>query len=106
MAIPTLNSLTPLLNASTLGLLGDLLGYDGDTINGFVDHAEQVHGGIGAVEQDITVQISIADVPTRPGGSNRITLPSYAGRIFKPVGVSTDDSGTFWVFALKEMPDA
>lgn len=104
MALPTLSGFTATLDGMTVGLLGDPLTYDGDTIKGFIDHEEMNRGGIGAIEQDMSVQIMRSDVPTRPGSTNRITLPKLPGKTFKPVNVRMDDGATWWVFDLKEVP--
>lgn len=104
MAIPTLEDMTERLDEGTAMLVGDPLTYDGNTINGFIDHVEMNRGGIGAIEQDMSVQILRSDIPTRPGSANRITLPKLPGKTFKPVNVRLDDGATFWVFDLKEVP--
>lgn len=103
MAIPTIESLTPLLDEKTVGIAGDSLVYDGDAMRGFVDYGEQARLGIGAIEQDMVCQIRRVDVPTRPGSINRITLPAIAGKTFRPSSVQLDDGGTYWVFTLKEV---
>ena len=84
--------------------VGDSIVYDGGTIKGFIDHEEMNRGGIGAIEQDMSVQILRSDVPARPGSTNRITLPKLPGKTFKPVNVRMDDGATWWVFDLKEVP--
>lgn len=104
MAIPTLEDMTERLDEGSAMLVGDSLVYDGTTIKGFIDHVEMNRGGIGAIEQDMSVQIMRSDVPTRPAATNRITLPKIAGKTFKPVNVRLDDGATWWVFDLKEVP--
>jgi hypothetical protein len=103
MALPTLTSLTAKLDEMTAGLLGDPFDYDGLTFFGFVDYGEENRQAVGAIEQDMFIQVRVVDVPVRPNADNRIVLPKKPGKSYKPVNVTLDDGGTWWVFSLKEI---
>ena len=103
MPLPTLESLDSLLDGTTMTVLGDSLTYDGVAHKGFVDYGEQTRVGIGAIEQDMTVQIRRADIPVRPSASNRVVLARLPGETYQPAAVELDDSGNHWVFALKRV---
>jgi hypothetical protein len=58
-------------------------------------------GAGNAIEQDITIAVRKASIPTMPKSTDRIRLGRRPGVTFKPVNPSTDDSGFDWVFNVK-----
>ena len=68
----------------------------------YEDTIDDVGAGHG-VEQDIEVHIIKSDVPTAPNSADRIILPRWPNKIFRPSSPRTDESGTHWVVSLKEV---
>lgn len=113
MALPTLESFDTLLDRTCADVLGDAIQYAADGVTfaakqAHVDYADAARAMDTAevFEQDMTLAMVKADVPARPTGAVRITLPKVAGKTFKPVNVRNDASGTHWVFELKEVVSA
>lgn len=87
-------------------MLGDTISYKpaggvwGDA-QAFVDYREAVIGiGTGqAIDNDITVTLSKAQVPLKPGAGSRLKLPKAPGELFKPIAVR--DMGDDWAFEVQ-----
>lgn len=71
-------------------------------MRGYVDYADALRdmetGRI--VEQDISVEVLIADVPTKPNGNCRVILGKIPGLTFKPINVRRDKGGAHWQFEV------
>jgi hypothetical protein len=72
-------------------------------LKAYVDYADAMRSlETGQViEQDITVEVLIADVPVRPNASCRVILGRIPGKVMKPINVRRDRSGTHWQFEVK-----
>lgn len=111
MAIPTLESMDARLDANCTDILGDSVRYaaDGATYADIAMHVIYADGQIGigdvhAIAQDITVSVMKTRVPEKPSGSARLQFPKLPDQTFKPVNISNDDSGTHWLFQVKDVP--
>lgn len=110
MPLPTLESQIFRLNRACVDILGETIQYKPSggaygAIQAHVDYrdASKAFQGAEAVTQDMTIQVLIADVPTRPSGQCRVTLAKVPGRTFKPIAIRRDESGTHWEFELKDV---
>lgn len=109
---PTLESLQSGMDADCMAALGDSVRYmpEGDGFSSFKAYVEfneavqDVETG-KVVEQDITVQMLMTDVPDRPNGRCRIRLGRLPGLTFKPVNVRVDKTGTHWEFEVAKTDD-
>lgn len=107
MPLPTLEDLDALVNEACMDVLGDTLTYtpagqSARTLKGYVENTEAIRdlqtGQV--IEQAMTVQVLVVDVPARPSGAVRIALPKKPGKTYKPANVRMDRSGTHWEFEL------
>ena len=55
------------------------------------------------IDQDIEMQILMADLATKPASADRITLPRVTGKIFQPTNVMMDEAGMHWIMNLKRV---
>lgn len=55
------------------------------------------------IDQDITLQILIEDLPRRPISSDRVRIARVPGATFKPTNVRRDQSGVHWEFELEKV---
>jgi hypothetical protein len=108
MAIPTLDSMTELLDETSRDVLGETIQYkpSGGSYAGLgahVDYGEATERFEAAqiVTQAIRVSLMKADVPAKPGSAVRVQLAKLAGLTFKPVNVASDSAGTHWEFDLE-----
>jgi hypothetical protein len=108
--VKTLEDLEPGMDAQCMSILGDSITYrraSGSTLSlkAYVNFEEMARSiDIGkAIEQAMTVEVQISDLPQRPAPTDRITLAKVAGRTFQPINVSRDRSGTHWIFDLKKV---
>jgi hypothetical protein len=78
------------------------------TFKGNVDFGEDVldFGGPGAraVAQTMTADYAMTWVAGKPGKGWRVTFAAIAGRTFEPLNARADETGSRWVFELKELP--
>jgi hypothetical protein len=111
MPLPRLEDLDRRLDRTTTDILGDTIRYKPASspaytaIAAFLDYRgmEVSFSGAEVVAQDIKVSVLKADVPAKPNGEVRVILPKIPGRTFKPLNVDDDESGTSWVFQLKDV---
>lgn len=109
---PTLEDHDADLDQTCMAALGDSVRYmpEGDgfsPMRAYVEFGEalrEVETG-RVIEQDITVQILMTDVPDRPNGRCRIRLGRLPGLTFKPVNVRVDKTGTHWEFEVAKTDD-
>ena len=102
---------TDFLDVPCMDVLGDTIGYKAAgratfaTIKGYVEHADALRDiGTGQViDQDVTVEVLRVDVPIRPGSGARIRFPRITGATFKAVNARVSNSGTAWIFEVKEV---
>ena len=106
----TLEELEPGMDAECMSILGDSITYrraSGPTLSlkAYVNFEEVARSiDIGqAIEQAMTAEIKVSDLPQRPALADRITLAKVSGRTFQPINVSRDRSGTHWIFDLKKV---
>ena len=112
MPLPRLQDVDALLDWVCVNVFGDTILYriagaaDFKTIAAHVDYADKLRSieGVEAVDPDMRVELLKADVPSKPGAVWRIQLPLLPGRLFKPVNVGSDISGSHWAFDLKDVP--
>ena len=90
-----------------MALLGDSIRYRPGagvwrSFNAYVDYSDQLRSIDGAqlVEQNMTLSVLIAQIPAKPTGSARIELSAKPGKIYRPVNVGRDASGTHWTCEL------
>lgn len=55
------------------------------------------------IDQDITLQILMVDLPRRPIPSDRVRVARIPGSTFKPINVRRDQSGKHWEFELEKV---
>ena len=110
MIYPTLEDCEVQMERLCVDVLGDSAIYTPDgaasaTIKVFANfrEASRAFDGAQAIEQNMMIQVLVADITSKPVGGDRIALPKIPGKIFKPIGVSRDDSGAYWEFELKEV---
>lgn len=107
MGIPTLESVTPMLDSIAVAVLGDTIVYTpaqgAPVTRGFVDLGEAARdfGVSAAVEQDIVVEIRRADLPSRPASLDRLTITALPGKTYQPRDPVIRD--TFWRFGVSEV---
>jgi hypothetical protein len=106
---PRLSDLQADLDQTCMAALGDTVRYRpaGGAFadkRAYIDYPETLFSPETGtmIAQDIMVDILKADVPTKPTGSCRITLGALPGKLFKPVNVRSDKSGTHWQFEVVE----
>lgn len=112
MPIPNIADYTATLDEACMARLGEAIAYTPEggeavTINAYVEYGDApVDFGAGHMnDQQISVSIRKADLSEVPSEGDRIVLARHADTIFRPSGEpNTDDSGTHWQFALKEVP--
>lgn len=112
MALPRLEDLDAIVNRIVADVVGDAIQYRAagassySTLSAHVDYRDEVKAfdGASAMAQDIRVEMLIADVPVKPNGDVRITLPKRPGKVFKPINANYDQSGEHWAFELKDVP--
>lgn len=105
---PTLESLQDeWLDPQCMAALGDSVSYQpqggGATpLKAYVDFGEALRdietGTI--VDQEISVEMRMADVPVRPNSACRLTFARIPGVTFKPINVMIGSSGTHWKFGV------
>lgn len=106
----TLEDLEAGMDSTCMSILGDSITYrpaSGPTIpikayGNFEDLVRSLDAG-QAIEQDMLFEVLRSDVPVRPTLACRITARKLPGKIFQPVNVSLDRSGTHWQFELKRV---
>jgi hypothetical protein len=92
-------------NAAIDELLAGVVIFNGVSLAAIVDYREESRdiGGIGAVQQDMTVLLRRSLIAHRPDAKNDlITLPKIPGKSWQPIGVGLDESGDYWLFGLRE----
>lgn len=69
----------------------------------FVDHrdANRAFESAAVISQDMSVQIHISLIPSKPVEADRITIAKLGTQRFKPMNVRRDESGNYWEFELK-----
>lgn len=109
----TLEELTDDIDAICMAELGDTISYvpSGSaalTIKAHPDYADHNRniGGVDVMEQNIMLAVRKVDVPRKPVSADRVIMPKKPGKIYRPVNVGTDESGTHWMFELQEHVDA
>lgn len=55
------------------------------------------------IDQDITLQMLIVDLPRRPIGSDRVRIARVPGTTFKPTNVRRSQDGKHWEFELEKV---
>ncbi len=106
MALPTLDSLTDMLDEKTVELLGDPITYTpaGGTARALMvwgDQGErnQAGGGIGVIVGEKVIEVRMADAPVRPGPG--VIVEFADGSRYEPREVRSDESGRWWIVGLK-----
>lgn len=113
MPFPNLSAFDALLAQTCAAVLGDEIQYRVDgaaefiTLHAHGNYEDQISAfeGSAAIEQDIRLEIPKVNLPIKPNGKARVTLPRVPGRLFRPINVHTDKSGEHWVFELKDVPN-
>lgn len=113
MALPTLDSLTAAMDRVCADVLGEAIQYRAAGTAGYsalpahVDYRDGMLelGGAQLTAQRIRVALLRADVVAKPSRETRLVLPKLAAKIFRPVNVVTDESGTHWEFDCEEVTD-
>lgn len=105
---PTLESLQDeWLDPQCMAALGDAIQYKpaGGSfapLRAYVDYGEALReietGKI--IDQEIGVEMLMADAAEKPSGACRVMLGRLPGLIFKPVNVMIGRSGTHWAFGV------
>lgn len=111
MTFPALEDLEgEWLDRPCMDALGDsiefqLAGGSFAPLKAFGDFAEALRDmSTGTViDQDITLQVLIGDLPRRPFGSDRVRVARVPGATFKPTNVRRDQSGKHWEFELEKV---
>ncbi len=111
MTYPNLEDFDAILDNTCADVVGDTISYKAAGMGGYspvkadVDYrdGEVVIGNTEAIAQDITVSIVKTRIPAKPTGAVRIKLPKIAGKIYRPIRVRNDRSGTHWEFDLSEV---
>jgi hypothetical protein len=108
---PTLEDLQDdILDATCMAALGDSIRYKPAggsyfSIRAYVEYPEAIRdietGSV--IEQDITVDVLMTDVPARPSSACRVRLGRMAGLTFKPINIRRDRSGSHWQFDLEKV---
>lgn len=112
MPLPRLQDVDATLDWVCANVLGDLIliwlagATDPLERPAHVYYADKLRSieGVEAVDQNIRLELRKADAPMKPGKLMRIQLPLLPDRLFMPINVGTDDSGTHWLFDLKDVP--
>lgn len=111
MPLPSLESLTPALDAVCRDVLGETLIYTPEggsagNVTAHVDWRDQIDALNAGhlVQQDITGSIVKTDIPAKPSGAVRISSAKVPGVVFRPSNVRNDASGTHWDFELVVVP--
>lgn len=106
----TLEDLESGMDAECMAILGDSItfrpaGGSALAIKAYVNFEDMARSldGTQAIEQNITVQVRKVDLPAKPRAQDRITLGKVAGKIYQPVNVGQDISGTHWNFELRQV---
>lgn len=55
------------------------------------------------IDQDITLQMLIVDLPRRPISSDRVRIARVPGTTFKPTNVRRSRDGKHWEFELEKV---
>ena len=110
MARQNLDALTDKLFGDVDDSLGDPILYTPDgafarTVYGTVDYRETTRDlGVATMDQDILIEILTVRLTHKPRGADRINLPKYTTKIFKPNSdAALSQSGRSWVFTVKEV---
>lgn len=105
MAIPNIEDWTDTLDERCRDYLAETISYaaDGSTYADVKAHMNYRDGVVPLdvgqmIAQDIVVAVLKSDVPVKPSGSVRLTLPKLSGLTFKPANVRNSESGTEWEF--------
>lgn len=113
MARPTLDEIEDRMNAAVSSVLGSPIQYTvfGEaqrTIRAHVTYADQQIEMTAAnvVTQDISIEVDFAILPDKPRAKDIVGLPNIAGKLWQPVNVTRNRSGSAWVFGVKEIRDA
>lgn len=98
------------MDDACISILGDSItfrpaGGSARALSAYVEFDEQARSldGGEAIEQAMKVEVSMADVPIRPKATDRVTLAKIPGRIFQPINVGRNKSGTHWEFELRRV---
>lgn len=104
---------TDTLDETTVEMLGDSIRYTA-AIDGieyrrkvWADHRTQRTGpSVGVMVGDCFIEIRKVDLPAKPSGQDEVFLPrkGEAGETFNPKQVDEDESGNWWIVALKKKP--
>lgn len=111
MTYPNIEDFDALLDDTCADVVGDTISYKAAGAGGYsaikadVDYrdGEVVIGHTEAISQDITVAVMKTRVPAKPAGAVRIKLPKIPGKVYRPIRVRNDRSGTHWEFDLSEV---
>jgi len=111
MPLPRLEDMDRILDRATTDILGDTIRYRPANAPQFASvrvipdyrDAAVSFGGGEVIAQDISLSVLMVDVPAKPNDAVRLQLPKVPNRTFKPINVRRDQSGTSWVFELKDV---
>lgn len=111
MTFPALEDLEDeFLNRACMDVLGDsiefqLAGGSFTAKKAFGDFTEALRDmATGTViDQDITLQMLIVDLPRRPIEADRLRIARVPGLTFKPFNVRRSQDGSHWEFEVKKV---
>lgn len=111
IGLPRLSDFDAMLDGVTMEVLGETIQYrlggssEWLSLAAIVDYSDQTRSieGVDVVDQNIRVSILKSSVPEKPSSAVRIRLAKCPGRTFKPLKPGSDESGSDWVFDVKDM---